>query len=1585
MNLAELTALLNEDIEQGRLAFSNALAASQSIASLLQELFPEFNASFLPEKFQPEGPLRLNRFQCLHSMNGVEVQSLDIGLGFNKQVGFGASGLSFEVQNLNLLVSGLPASPFLSASLDGQVRIGEVALNAQMSLPDTRLRMSLEGGQPLPVAQLLQGLLPAAGLPELLVEQARGEAEMESGAFMLECLVSAQTPPEFLTHFPAAEAVSTLYLAGQSGSVSAMVQADLALGDTEITLGALLQKDPEVFGDVSNLSLNDCLQRLAGLPIPELPDVRIVEGALRLSSGGSLSLSGSLEIDFQQLAIAWNIPLPDTISNFPLRSFSLSGNLPARDFSLELRSAQRVALLNNTDQQVEIVGATVRLAGASLESASITLHGKTEIAEKTALQFDYLTVNYDAQAAAWAADSRAKIRIYDVEKELAVSLGNDHFSLSYEEEIVLVRLGDEGKAAVRQLSVFAERVETDGKKSVRWGLGGQTEITQSGPDGKAWLDAKGTLALETGAGGHKLKISAEAPEIPNMPLNLGGAFPQAPELKLGLDDFGLEYARSDKMEAAWVLSARARMQILHIPKLLEKYLPPEELEGYFRADGKDTLLGFKVPSTLQPQIPPLEIRPAKGAALSLGQPSLTVDAIELNLSKKPRLTEKLTVGLPRELNFLFGKEGNQPKHILFNPKFGLQLELGNKLGLKTTSSPLAPLEYREKEEDPGAYWTHWDLGEAGRFDLRVPEFEYGKTRWTASGGFERIGQTQIPLTPIKRLLALSGVPDVLLSLFPDGIPLVDINFEDGSFKEQLNLILGDALEKAPPEVEAVLEVILDAIATAIQSLPDNLREYFKVEIPRSLILEMEVDTLGGASCGLRILNQTEQAGEKPPQPIKVLIPLGLEWLGLSIRGFHLGQKASGSMITIEFDGHIDRFNLLELAIAIPLGKKSIRNRFLLSNTRFLLPAGLPAPIPLFFDAIELDYRDVLGTELQTHWENPDPDWGLENYLGVFAGLFSFLTDKAYLFSENEFNRVLNTRLGIGVQRFRMPDFLGGKELALNMQTVSLDTGKLVGGVMDFFKTGNPGYVIQAVPLKAGEHRWIRIGDIALDFGPLLQISANWCLTTQREFEEEVLPAIQENPKLAGALSNEVLTSLPQGKSTIALDKGFIILMGGGVDLGGIVGLRAQFGMALTGQGQSDGSASGNFETGFLLSGSIADALILRVGGKVLATHDSREGQSVRVDGAIQLLWKEKNLIRTDGMIAVDANRFAAQIVLSLGEHFSIGGLFEIGKERFRMEGTVRWSHDGGANTYSALLQIDGQGLTIGFGWAFHGLRGDVSVTMPGRGGKLFAARASLYPGQELNARFKKDIEAAAAAIAESSVDQAYKGMKEAIAEFEDAEISVNGLRQSLPPLCRSIVNTINSAIDDNTEGWKKPGRSKAKKEARPFINRVNKIASVARNAPDSAFREDLKAALQDVVDNNYLNIKITIGVKPFAKTFTVYKGKPIAGNNLANLKKAIANIGRLQLASDLRAKNTAQYAQFPPREKLLAEINNSVSGSIPEIKSIAFETSLGLLNPSGMKVSFQYSYKGELHTTGDVEVDFTDPVGLSRALAGGVG
>lgn len=469
MNLAELTALLRQDTEQGRLAFSGALASSRSITALLQELFPGFSPSFLPEKFQPQGQLLLNRFHCLLPASGGGVQCLDIGIGFDKPAGFGPSGLHFEVQNLNLLVTGLPGSPFLSASLDGQVHIGAAALGARMSLPGTRLSLSLEGSRPVPVAQLLQGILPATGLPGLLIEQARGEIEMESGAFMLECLLSAQTPPGFLASFPSARAVSTLYLSGRPGAVSAMVQADLAVGDTEISLGALLQNNPEVFGSISSLPLKDCLEHLAGLSVPELPEVRLTEGRLHLAPDGSFSLNASLEADFQQLAAAWSIPLPDTVGNFPLQSLSLSGNLLRREIKAELRSARPVPLLRNSGQKVEIIGAAVRLDGALLESASMTLHGKTEAAENIELQFDYLTVNFDAQTGIWAADSRARIRIHDMEKELAVSLGSGHLRLSYEDEAVLAHLSGGGKAAIRQLSVFAEKVEAEGQNSVRWG------------------------------------------------------------------------------------------------------------------------------------------------------------------------------------------------------------------------------------------------------------------------------------------------------------------------------------------------------------------------------------------------------------------------------------------------------------------------------------------------------------------------------------------------------------------------------------------------------------------------------------------------------------------------------------------------------------------------------------------------------------------------------------------------------------------------------------------------------------------------------------------------------------------------------------------------------------------------------------------------------------------------------------------------------------------------------------------------------------------------------------------------------------
>lgn len=1566
----------------GYLLFSSQEDLAIDPMALLTDLVEAADLPFLPPEFHPQSGLLLNRLECIMGMQSGSIVSFQIELALSRRLTIIPQKLELNIEKLVVLANNSPSTAEVSATVVGKIDIGDLTLSAEVLLPDTSLRVSLEPDAAIPVSHVLGAILPLPDLSTLDLISVKGEVDWKHKAYSLEVLLKSDSKPNFLQHFPDLESRSRIFIAGDAENTTAFIGTDLAVGSTEIALGMKLAAETEIVGTISQLSLKEVATQLLNTNLSGLPDVNLLEGKLNLTTGGALKLSGKLEVDFVELCADWKIPFPDSLNSVTLQSLSVAGEMATKDFNFTLLTNERIPLLKGSGGQVELTAGRVEIQNSSAVKAFITLNGTTQIADQVSLFFEEVTISYDSTSGKWGTTATAKLSLYGQVHLLSIDLGNDHLRLSYKGKLVLSHLGGRGEVAIDQLALFVERKEQDGKPTTRWGIGGKAHITHQGPDGKSWLSVVGSLEIESGTKGKKLSILADAPKIPPIPLDVGGIFPHAPSLQFGLDNFGFEYESKEGEEAQWTLTAGARLQILNIPSLFEKYLPAEELEGYFRSNQKGTQLGFSVPELLQPTFPRLVLSFADDRKLDLGQPGLHIDAIEVDMTQKPKLTTNFEVQLPSGMNLLFGQENGQPKKTLFNSSFILSLELAKQVKMRTLSSPLVPLEYFEKEKDLGAKWTRWDLGEAGVFDFRVPEFSYSGNRWEASGGFQRIGESQIPLTPIINLLRISGVPEAILSLIPTGIPLVDIDFRDGSFGDQLNQLFGDALKHASPAVKEGLELVIDTLKKAITTLPYALQEYFKVKIPRSLLMEMKVDAIGGGSSGgLRILREGEGDIEAAT-PLSVLIPTGMDLIGLTLRGFSFGQKAGGSMILIEIDGHIDRFNLLELAVAIPLGKQDILNRLTFSNTRLLLPAGMPVPIPLFYDEIAVDYIDVLGTEFQTHWRNPDPDWGLENYLGVFSALFSFITDKEYLFSQTGFNEVLNTRLGIGIQRMRMPTFLGGAEIVLNMLEVELDTGQLIGGVFDFFKTGNAAYAIQAVPLKANDSHWIRVGAIVLEFGPFLEISANWCITTQQEFQEDVLPAIARLPELAPALDQEVLTILPEEvEEGAAYSKGFIILMGGKVDFGGILGLQAQFGLALTGKGESRDDYSGAFETGFLLAGSIANALTLKIGGKVLVENSSETGTSIEIDGAIQLLWKETNLIETKGRIAVNRERFEVEIILSLSDHFSIGGRLEIGKERFLLKGTVKWGHDGSDNVYLASLQIDGNGMTIGFDWIYHGLTGKVRIQTPGGSGSLYRARVELYPSPELMGQIKASIQQAADNIAGSSVDDAYKGMQQAIADFEGSEISVNGLRESLPPLCRNIINTINRTIDRNTTGIKKVARGFAKRKAQPFINRVNKVAHIAENSPESTFRDDLKAALQDILKNNSIKISYSIGKGWFRKTFSIYSGAPITGENKENLKLAIRHIDKLQESSSLRAKHSGDYAQFPDRDQLLAEIHNSVGAAIPEVEYIEFEVELGVLIPKGVKVSASYTFNGQVRTVGGISLDFNNPGQMAKALA----
>jgi hypothetical protein len=1564
------------------------LQSTEQLCQLLQSA----DLSFLPEKFKPAENLTLSRFQCILSMHNGMIKSLNLGLTFSRRFEVIPNTLAIKSESLNFIVSDIPANPHVSTSLAAAVQIGDIELDAHMLFPSTRLQVNLQPEHPIPIARLVKGLIPAANLPALHIEKIRGEVEAEAGQYMLECWIASDSKPEFLQYFPKIRSQSTLYLSGDSESASAMIGIDLEVGDTEVNLGARLQEHAEVFGNISYLSLKDIMKHLIGQELLEIPDIGIRDGYMRLQSGGKFFFSGSLSFDFLKLSKAWNIPIPDTLANFTLNSVSLNSDMLNKKFVLQLIAYPRVPLLQNSDQKIEIVGATFQISESSQIAASLTFHGEAEIAEQVKLICENLTVNYDSPAGKWTAESQATLLIYGQSHELSVSLSNDHIGLTCPGEIVLSRLGGSGKVAAQQLSVFAEKNEDGNDKGVRWGLAGDIELVQSHSSGEAWLDVQGHLSLETGAGGRRLKISAEAPKLPDVALDLGGAFPHAPQLRLSLDDFGFEYTQSERKDVVWVLRASARMQILQIPSLLKKYLPPEELKGYFRTDGETTSLGFDVPSTFQPEFPELALEFSNNKKLSLGQPQLTITKIALTLDKTPQLIEEITVGLPKELNHLFGMDSKgKPNRDLFSESFRLKLALGQQLGIKLCSSPFKDMVFYEKD---GKMWSDGHFGDLGEYSFQVPEFSFNNGRWKASAGFERQTDIKLPLKPIKFLLTETGIPQAALAPIPDAIPIKGVDLRNNGFHDWVTDILGDeVLGRIDPNTNKILKEFTDVIQGAIERLPNRMQEYFDLRIPDSAMLDIAVDSGGGGMMiGFRILDNDP--------PLKILFPfLGAvpEIVGITVRGFSFGQRSGGTLAMVEFDGHIDRFDLLPLTAALALDQgKNLTNRYILKKTLVVMPTGIPLAIPLFFDELGLEYKDVLGREIQSRWQYPQPEMGLLEYLQLFTALFQFFTKDDYLLHKAGLSDVIPLQLTIGINKIRLPDFLGGGTIGLSRALPPVNVTDSVTRLLDSLKTGNAGYAIEAIPLK-NEDRWIRIGGVDVHFGPL-ELTAHWCITTEQEFGMVVLPEVKGDPELSTLMENAVLKSLPRDKSSPDYDKGFIVLLTGSVAIGQIAGFQAQFGIAAT--------ASGGFETGFRLIGTIADRITLAMGGRIHANESNLE-----IEGNVNLTAFEQILIDTTAMIAVSEARFEADVRLLITRRFALAGALVIGPSGLSLSGTIEWVYGIGPITLvtEGGVHFSENGMVISGTGSIYGINCSIDIRVPAdTETKLFKATISLdFP--DFVELFAGDLQAGAAK-AKREIEDASNQVTRALKAVSEVDLNVNSLKAMIVHICDTATNATNTRINAipssktySKKIYKKvlgkrihlktisktvyPRKAAKAKAAVPLLDLAN-LKKAAQSDNKQTLVAIIEKALNKVIQNNLIKvvIKINLTVTSYNKTF--YDRDMLTKTQISQLTNLKNNLrdwigklpereGRVRLSRDHVA--TLQNSVAGRLTAIANAIDEEISDAIPRVEAIMFESELQLVKKTEQEISVVIR-QGEQKTLHTVGLDFNNPAKASKAL-----
>jgi hypothetical protein len=501
---------------------------------------------------------------------------------------------------------------------------------------------------------------------------------------------------------------------------------------------------------------------------------------------------------------------------------------------------------------------------------------------------------------------------------------------------------------------------------------------------------------------------------------------------------------------------------------------------------------------------------------------------------------------------------------------------------------------------------------------------------------------------------------------------------------------------------------------------------------------------------------------------------------------------------------------------------------------------------------------------------------------------------------------------------------------------------------------------------------------------------SWCITTEQEFVDRIIPASQQNNKLPVSFDNGLLESLPQQESAGSFSKGFIILLMGHAGIGSIAGLRTEFGIAVTGRG--------GFETGFRLSGEIGGALALRICGTIQANE-----KKVTIKGSTGIFRHDQPLIASSGLVTVTDTSLEVIITIELGAGFSLTGLFIVGNQGLLLDGKAAWGHgaDGPSEGIGASVQFGRDGMVIVFAWRLVGLDGEVRIQVPGDGGdKLFTATVELKPDMALQEGFARDIEALAKSTAEETVDRVYNDLQNALGAVDSLELSIAGLRNWLPPLCDEIITEINQNIEANTTGWRKPGRASARNQAKAYINRLATLRDIAKNAADKTIRKKLKDALQDNIEHNTLNI--TVGIPSvrwekkglirypvyYTRRVTIYARKLMDENQLNKLQQCVDWIDKLPDANGALLRTQILYDQLPARDRLLGEvyrdIKNGADDAVPQVESIGFATALGVLEVDKIEANVTYRRGGKEYQE-RITLDFSDPVKIIAQLVDAFG
>lgn len=928
--------------------------------------------------------------------------------------------------------------------------------------------------------------------------------------------------------------------------------------------------------------------------------------------------------------------------------------------------------------------------------ASVSIQGDESVDIAADFTLNGFGLAFELEGSDWQVQGNVAATLFDESLTLAATYAQQEgvrsllLSASAPGLRELISLNGSGSFGIMGLALAYSRAVTvpgEPASPAEWSLAAQGRMAV--PD---VFDFEGTLTLSKTATETSLAFE---PETAVVTLPMPASDDATMTLAFGEISFVRRTPTSVIPRSTWVFEASTALSFVGWHSDVQARLP-EAINATFRATNNSVrVTADRVLAPFDFELPAIEID--DDLRIALGSARLDVTDLAIGLGQSIELSARIGVGLPSELNNLFGiKENGDPALELFNTfdptqpdDTTVEVELTiNAVGGIRLVPRTAILKAVELVEENGITFWHLDLGDFGAVKFQVPVFGYNASNssFQTSGGFEVVRPLSLPLTPAKLLLKAAGM-DAIANGIPDGIPLRPIAILDDQGNFQTEALVELLEQVSDGDLPDELGDALNTIGDQLERLPSSFRDYLNVQIPESFSFDLAVTPTGE-------IRLNAQVNEGDP-PVRLLypsfspLPVPMPALnGVELRRLSLGTLSGGSLFLLQVDAELDQFDLLTLAgsLLIPSDRnlplpdsRDLHRRLVLNNLFMIIvyQTGIPIPIPLFYDTLAIDYLGLEGINFETRAEFPEPSLNLAEMSEVLSKLKRFFTDRDYLLDPNDPPEDFNLRFTFPLPHnfLQLPEYLGSQKLGSADTGVEIDAYRNLAHLLNGFKTLSLNELIQAVPL---EHR---VNHVDVSFGPL-SMGAGWLVTTPGEFQQLAAhPADRQRVyDQMGFTSDEAATAafaiapLPATAEPTQAE-GLVALLRGNCNLANIASLDAVFGLAASGpQG---------FSTGFRIAGNITHVLDLELAGLVAINSPNPTTPTT-----------------------TDAFRLAGHSHLTLLNHRIFTGDVQILNDTFQLSGALSLF------PANSPLQINGQLSGLISPSQFY-LSGDVSTSLAG--------------------------------------------------------------------------------------------------------------------------------------------------------------------------------------------------------------------------------------------------------------------------------